>query len=119
LTLTSDEPAELLKELAQGYKIFIDSSSLMGEEAQQFLDSLVPQLLHYKAAIIVPLRVIETIQQLAADEDSEQASQAQLAIASLGKLQKQGVLQIRGEKNDSNVYSTIISVFAKYKASYR
>jgi len=119
LTLSEIAPPELLKELAHSYKIFLDSSSLLCEGAVHFLDQLVPHLLQHKVAIIVPLRVIETIQQLSAEDDAEQGSKAQQAITLLGKLQKQGVLQIRGEKNDSNVHSTIISVFAKYKATYR
>lgn len=118
-SLPSDNYDDLLKELAQNYKIFLDWNSLLAPGAERFVTNLVPKLLEANGSIIVPLRVVEYIQQMVLSADPEDSSEAQQAISLLGKLQKQGVVQIRGEKNDSNVYSTFISVFAKYKASYR
>lgn len=117
--LFSDNYNYLLKELAQNYKLFFDWTSLLAPGAEQFIKGLVPRLLEANGTIIVPLRVVEHIQQMVLSADPQESAEAQQAISLLGNLQKQGVLQIRGEKNDSNVYSTFISVFAKYKAAYR
>ena len=110
---------KFLSTLAQNYKIFVDWTFLVMPNANSALDGMLSELLAANNSIIVPLRVVEYLQQQILSSKPEEAHTAKTAIATINKYLKQGAVQIRGEREDSNVYSTFISVFAKYKSSYR
>lgn len=69
--------------------------------------------------IIVPLRVVEYLQKQILSSNEEEACNSKRAIKLLAKGMENNLVEIRGEKNDSNKYSTFISVFAKHKTKNR
>ena len=111
--------AKFLSTLAQNYKIFVDWTFLVMPNANNVLDTMLPELIAANNSIIVPLRVVEYLQQQMLSSKQEEADRAKAAIITINKYLNKGAIQIRGEKEDSNIYSTFISVFAKYKSSYR
>lgn len=119
IEVSSNNYAKFLNMLAQNYKIFVDWTFLVMQNSNRGLESISAELLDSNNSIIVPLRVVEYLQQQILSSNQEEAHIAKNAIATINKYLKEGTIEIRGEKDDSNVYSTFISVFAKYKTSHR
>ena len=69
--------------------------------------------------IIIPLRSVEAIQNQMISTNREEITMAQRAMKILMDMQMQDLVEIRGEKSDSNVISTFVSVFAKLKCVNR
>lgn len=116
---TNENYDDLLNVISQNYKIFVDLSSLMSPGITTFFAAISPKLVASNSYIIIQLRVIEQIQKRMLSSNYEESQQAQVALSLLSEAQNRGIVQIRGEASDSNIYSTFISVFAKYKTSYR
>ena len=66
---------------------------------------------------IIPLKVIEEIQKQMIYSNKEKVNTQGIDI--LEKLQSRNLVDIRGEVTDINITSTFLSVFAKFKSSYR
>lgn len=106
-----------VRQIVQGYKIFLDDSVLLSDYAENFVTSLVDYLISENGKLIIPLRSIERIQEKTID--SSYSSQAVKALRLLNWMQQKNIVQIRGEENDSNLYDTILSVFLKFRGTYR
>lgn len=107
----------LLNNLISSYKVFIAADSLMSEGIDSFMSALGDSLSVAKAKIIVPLRVVEQVQQsLTVIETSSQAFKA---LKIMNDLQRRGVAELRGESGDTNPQDTIVSVFAKFRSMHR
>ena len=63
----AENPLELLDTFVKGYKIFIDTSSLLLQESERFFQNVVPLLEREKKALILPLSVYRELQKLAND----------------------------------------------------
>lgn len=108
-----------LNTLAKNYKVFVDWTFLVMPNITNVLDDILSELLATNNKIIVPLRVVEYLQQQILASNSGEEHLSKTAIAIINKYLKQGIIEIRGESTDSNIYSTFISVFAKYKSTYK
>lgn len=119
--ITSDQGEALnavqMRQIVQGYKIFLDDSALLSDYAESFVTSLVDYLISENGKIIIPLRSIERVQEKTMD--SVYSYQAVKALRLLNWMQQKNIVQIRGEENDSNPYDTILSVFLKFRGTYR
>jgi DNA-binding XRE family transcriptional regulator len=113
-TCTKFETNDLLT-LAKNYKIFCDASSLCNSKFTVLMRGLYPLLKEEQNKLIVPLRAVEAIQGMMLSSKSEDILAAQAAMGALSQLQAAGLMEVRGEKTDSNIVSTFISVFSRFK----
>lgn len=97
-----------LTTLVHDYKIFLDAKTLMMEDADAFVEFLTAALHDAEKKIIMPFRSIEEL-----DANSYQAKRL------LAQMRKDGILDVRGGKDDPNFHDTILSVFKKFRGKYR
>ena len=100
-------------------KIFVDTCSLMFEHASEFFDHFIPVLKKQKQKVIVPLRCIEEAKKFTEDTDVKRAEMGKQAVAILAMLQRNMLLDIRGEKTDGFADNVFLVQFTKYRMSYR
>lgn len=112
-----EEYSSLLQKIANRYKIFIDADVLMASYSAEFVKTLSSHIIAENAKIIIPLRVVEQIQQML--QDISFSEQAVKALKLINLLQRQNAIQFRGEESDTNIHDTILSVFAKFRSLYR
>ncbi len=65
--MPQENSLELLDKFVKGYKIFIDTSSLLLQESEKFFQNIVPLLEREKKSLILPLSVYRELQKLAND----------------------------------------------------
>lgn len=106
-----------MRQLAQEYKIFLDATALLAEDAETFFRGYTDCLAAENASFIVPLRSVEYIQEQV--QDTLRGQEAVRALRLLNWMQRKNVVQIYGEDGDANQYDTIISVFLKVRGKYR
>lgn len=110
---------DLLEKLAANYKIFIDYDSLMIPESEIFFKRFTKILRKNKNKIIIPLRIIEKLENLAKEDDDKLSIQAKHAIKCIVQMQSEEVIQIRGEENDlENSNDLFLDLFGKYNGEY-
>lgn len=106
-----------MQQLAQEYKIFLDATALLAEDAETFFHDCTDCLAVENASFIVPLRSVEYIQEQV--QDALHAQEAVRALRLLNWMQRKKVVQIYGEDGDANQYDTIISVFLRVRGKHR
>ena len=111
---------ERLKNYVHNYKLFIDTSSLLAENANQFWGHVIPLLSQEKNKIIIPFRCLQEIQKHAQNpQNPDLSGRAKSVQICLEQLKKEHYIEIRGEASDSpladNVFST---VFTKFRMNY-
>ena len=117
LDTENEDSNSLMQKLAGNYKIFLDADVFLAESAESFIHTLMNCLSSEKADVIIPLRAIERLQELTQSEElSEQAIRA-LRLISL--LQRNSMVQIRGEQDDATLHETFLSVFKKFRSVHR
>ncbi len=105
--------------IAKNYRIFLDQSVLLKYEFFNTIQPLALSLKNNSNKFIIPLKVIETIQNQIINSDQSNRYLAQNAMNFLIMLQNENLLDIRGEKTDVNIISVFMSVFAKFKYTNR
>ena len=109
----------LIDDIASNYRIFVDDSFLCGVNIKNQFEDLLDAMKAAGKQVIIPLKVIESIQNNMLANDEEVSNKAHKAMQLLAKLQSQNFVEIRGEKGDVNILTTLVSVFVKYKVTYR
>lgn len=104
-------------EIAENYKIFLDQTILLSENIEDIIQILAKAMEENNNKFIIPLKVIEEIQKQMIYSNKEKVNTQGIDI--LEKLQSRNLVDIRGEVTDINITSTFLSVFAKFKSSYR
>lgn len=109
-----------LESYVKNYKLFMDTSSLLTEQASKFWEHISPFLSQVQKKIIIPSRCVEEIDKHSQNtEKPDLANQARKARELLEILKQKGYIEIRGEKTDSyladNVFNT---VFTKFRLEY-
>jgi DNA-binding XRE family transcriptional regulator len=110
---------DALNTIAKNYKIFVNYDSLLAQSSQEFFDQFAPLLKQHGNRLIIPLLVVETLQNMLLVPDPLKAGQAKEGLALLTDLQAREVIEIRGEQTDKTINSLLFSVFARHKSSYR
>ena len=103
--------------LVQDCRIFLDDTAFLVEMADVFLHSLESCLIEEDRKLIIPFRSVEQLHQRT--RNPETADKAVRALQLLKWMQEKKLVQIRGEENDSNLSDTILSVFLKFRKTYR
>ena len=105
--------------IAENYRVFLDQTALYENGFSEAIQPLSGLLKNNGNKIIIPLRSVEAIQNQMISTNREEITMAQRAMKILMDMQMQDLVEIRGEKSDSNVISTFVSVFAKFKCVNR
>jgi DNA-binding XRE family transcriptional regulator len=108
---------QILNSIARNYKVFVDHTSLMNENARDVLGEFSNVFSKENAKFILPVKVIEEIQHYLSDPELKE--QAINALKLTTELQRQNTIDLRGETSDTNVRGTILSVFAKFRSLHR
>lgn len=105
--------------VASSYKIFLDETILCEEGFGDWLQQASETMKANHNRFLVPLKVVEKIQGKIVSSDPLVVEYSQRGLNLLMQMQRQNVVEIRGEKGDVNAISTFISVFAKFKCVNR
>jgi DNA-binding XRE family transcriptional regulator len=103
--------------LARNYKVFIDYTALMSDNANEVLRGFSSIFSKENAKFTIPVKVVEEIQHHISDADYNK--QAINALKLINEFQRQNIVDLRGEHSDTNARDTILSVFAKFRSVYR
>ncbi len=112
-----------LEHFVQTYKIFIDTCSLLSNEAgdnrtSKFWEHIIPLLLKYQSKIFVPEKCKDEVEMHAKNKDNEHlARHAKEALVHLKKMQLKGFVDLRNE-NDNFADNVFHTVFAKFRINY-
>ena len=108
-----------LEEYVKGWKIFIDTCSLLEPVAEQFWKNIIPFLKQYSAKVIIPYRCIQELEKHQNNkQDVELAKTSRNALKILAQLKNSGYIDIRGEKTDNFADNVFNVVFAKFRMKY-
>lgn len=102
-------------------KIFVDTSSLMHPNARAiFLGQVRESLETANNRLIVPKRVIEELIKLGSDQaqDDDKKILAHQGIKILKELDQKGLIEKRGDENDTTVDNLFQYIFIKYRQAY-
>lgn len=98
-----------------GYKIFIDTCSLLDDAVDIFWQNIIPYLHQCSSKIIIPLRCIEELQKHQKDTSKPDLSNRALnSLKVIKQLLNAGYVEIRGESTDNfadNVFSVVFTKF--------
>lgn len=116
---------DFLESSIKDFKIFIDTCSLLSEQADAFWAHAVPILQREKKFIIVPLRVYEEVQKFAENpdlcakkNDPRLHHRAKAALNNIGKLQRAQIVQVYGNETDNFADNVFQTVFTQYRMKY-
>ena len=108
-----------VENIAENYRIFLDASVFLAQGFSQTIQPLSLALKNRRNQFIVPFMVIEEIQHQMLTSSNDGADLARNGMNLLIQMQREGLVDIRGEKSDVNIISTFVSVFAKFKCVHR
>ncbi|MCM1024583.1 MAG: zinc-ribbon domain containing protein [Prevotella sp.] len=102
-----------------GYKIFIDTCSLLHFSAEKFFLNVLPILQSYNAKIILPTRCCEELKKHSRNTtDTQLATNAADTLTKLKQLNKAGYIELRGEESDNFADNVFLTVFTKFRMKY-
>ena len=105
--------------IADNYRVFLDQTVFLEDGFLDAIQPLISAMKNNGNKFIVPLKVIEAIQYQMMSADGKEIKNAQCGMNLLMGMQKEDLVEIRGEKSDVNIISTFVSVFAKFKCVNR
>ena len=109
-----------LKYYVKNYKIFIDTCSILDEGVNKFWINIIPLLQEYQNRIIIPHRVFEELNKHATNTTKVKlAKDAVKSLRFLEQLNKNKLIEIRGEKTDNFVDNVFQVVFTKFRMKYK
>ena len=117
--MTSAIANEDFNNIAENCRVFLDQTVLFEDDFSNAIQPLALALKNSGNKFIVPLKVIEAIQHQLMSPNENDVSLAKNGMKLLMGMQNEELVDIRGEKNDVNIVSTFVSVFAKFKCVNR
>ena len=117
--VTSIITNEDMNNIADNYRVFLDQTVLLEEGFLREIQPLTLALKNSGNKFIIPLKVIEAIQHKIMISNEIDVCLAKNGMKLIIELQNEELVDIRGEKNDINIISTFVSVFAKFKCVNR
>lgn len=120
-----ERSSAFLETSVKNFKIFIDTCSLLSEQADLFWFHILPVLERKKKYIIVPYRVYEEVRKFADDTDlcarknnPALNQRAKVAVRKIEELHGKGLVHIQGEKQDNFADNVFQTVFTKFRMKY-
>lgn len=105
--------------LSKEYKIFIDSSAILRKNFLDSLYSLLILMVENNNKFIISLKTIEYIQYKLVNCSPEEEEKYKNTIKLLSEMKSRGLIEIHGEETDINEEITLVSVFTKFKFTYK
>lgn len=105
-------------------KVFIDTCSILSEQANKFWEHAVPILQREGKHIIVPNRVYEEVvkfadhPELCAQKNPNLNQLAKEAVNTLGQLRKAHLIEVYGDPTDNFADNVFQTVFTQYRMKY-
>ncbi len=120
-----DRAAAFLESSVKNYKIFIDTCSLLSDQADEFWKHIVPVLQRENKTIIVPWRVYEEVQKFADNPtlcvqkgDPGLNSRAKNVLKNIVVLKNAGIVDIHGDVHDNFADNVFQTVFTQFRLKY-
>jgi serine/threonine protein kinase/rRNA-processing protein FCF1 len=108
----------LEKTIAGGFKVFIDTCSLLEPQAPLFWKHSIPLLKQYQTKVIIPLRVLDEIKKHKSTPDTNLAHAAVAAEEQIDRLYKDRLVDIRGEASDKFADNVFLTIFTKFRQEH-
>ena len=126
--MPQENSLELLNKFVKGYKIFIDTSSLLLKESERFFQNIVPLLEREKKSLILPLSVYRELQKLANDpaycrqkhgNNPELNTQAIRACKNVVRLHQARLVEVFADPDDGDFADNVfLHVLTKKRMQY-
>jgi hypothetical protein len=99
-----------------GYKIFMDTCSLLTDAADTFWQNIIPFLQTYGTKVIIPMRCGQELEKHAGNAaNPELAQKAKHTLKIVNQLISAGYVEIRGEASDNFADNVFLTVFTKFR----
>lgn len=109
----------ILDEYARERKIFIDTCSLLHPGISDFWEMIIPYLKKYNNKVIIASANYHELAKHANNlNDAKLAQKAQSSLEVLARLWRDGVIEIRGEKDEQFADNVFLYVFMKFRLSH-
>jgi len=108
-----------LNAIAKYYKIIAHADFLLHSQAETFFTKVAQSLKEVGNKIIVPLRAIEVMQDAVLSFDPNLYLPAKNGLNLLAKMQKNHLLDIRGEETDQDLNGLLQAIFAQHHTHHR
>ena len=105
-------------DILQGSKIFIDTCSLMHENAYVYFQSITQQLKDYGNGIIIAKGVYDELEKHTNSDNHDLKERAYQAIATIKYMKSNEIGAIYGDKNDGFVDNLFQSLFIRFRQKY-
>lgn len=123
LRMPTGKPAEMdadsINAIAKYYKIIAHADFLLHHQAETFFTKISHALKEAGNKIIVPLRAIEVMQDAILSFDPNLYVPAKKGLNLLAKMQKNHLLDIRGEDTDQDLNGLMQAIFAQHRTHHR
>ena len=114
-----------LEEAVKGFKIFIDTCSLLNVAAKAFWSHVIPILQREGKKVIVPFRVYEEVKKFAENPalcakkgDPNLNQNAKAALKRIAILQKGNIVDVFGDPHDNFADNVFQTVFTRFRLKY-
>lgn len=115
-----------LKNAVSGYRILIDTCSLLDENADRFWEHMVPLLQAEGKHIAVPVCVLEEVDKFARDRNACQRKsdpeglhrRARKAVYGINKLLEAGLVELYSDPDDKHADNVMLSVLTKKRLDH-
>ena len=115
-----------LKNAVSGYRILIDTCSLLDENADRFWEHMVPLLQAEGKHIAVPVCVLEEADKFARDRNACQRKsdpeglhrRARKAVYGINKLLEAGLVELYSDPDDKHADNVMLSVLTKKRLDH-
>lgn len=126
-TEVEERSKHFLENAVKDFKIFIDTCSLLFDDADKFWTNIVPLLQRERKTIIIPFRVYEEVEKFASNpslctikngSNPNLNKQAIKAKNNVIMLQKAGLIEVFGNNNDNFADNVFQTVFTQFRLKY-
>lgn len=109
----------LIEQYARGWKIFVDTCSLLHPSINDFWDAIMPYLKKYDNKVLIASANYRELEKHAKNKiNPGLAKKANESLATIGKLWNEGYVEIRGEKDELFADNVFLYVFTKFRLTY-
>ena len=126
-TGNAEKSRHFLEAAVKDYKIFVDTCSLLFEEADLFWANIIPILEREKKSVIIPYRVYQEVDKFASDkalcakrhpDDPKFNSHAAKVKKDIVTMKAAGLVEVYGDTTDNFADNVFLTVFTQYRLKY-
>lgn len=118
-TTPKKRPNYKIDRYLKGWKVFVDTCSLMCEGADAFFRDAIPRFQQAGQEILCPLRCLEEINRHLQSKETEKRHKAKQAKHLVDTLKVAGILDVRAEESDNFADNVFQRVFIQHRIKHR